>query len=103
MSAVLVEYELLYHRTWLRQVELILSGLHASLIVKHPETNDYMVNFDPEIMTLIRETECMKRLSLSIPSDAENLVIRQEIYKQNYDKVKVSLQNLLISIILLKR
>ena len=87
-SAVLVEYEVLFHRTWLRQIELIISGIHASLIVKQPETNEYYVNFDPEIMTLIRETECMKLLNLNIPQEAENLVIRQEVFKQHYDRLK---------------
>ena len=90
MSAVLIEYEVLFHRTWLRQVELVLSGVHASLIVKHPETNEYFVNFDPEIMTLIREAECMKRLNLPIPPEAENLVVRQEAFKDNHDKLKVN-------------
>lgn len=88
MSAVLIEYEVLYHRTWLRQVELVISGIHASLIIKNSETNEYFVNFDPEIMTLIRETECMKRLGLEILPEAENLVIRQEIFKKHYDQLK---------------
>ncbi len=89
LSAVLIEYEVLYHRTWIRQVEIVVSGIHASLIVKHPETNEYMVNFDPEIMTLIRETECMKRLGLDVPKEAENLVSRQEAFKLNCDRIKV--------------
>jgi dynein heavy chain len=90
LSAVLIEYEVLYHRTWLKQVELIMTGIHASLIVKNAETNEYLVNFDPEIMTLIRETECMKRLKLEIPAEAEDLVLRQEIFKQHYNRLKVS-------------
>jgi dynein heavy chain len=89
LSAVLIEYEVLYHRTWLRQVEIVLSGIHSSLIIKHPETNEYLVNFDPEIITLIRETECMKRLKLDVPKEAENLITRQEIFKHNYDRIKV--------------
>jgi dynein heavy chain len=89
VAAVLIEYELLYYRTWLRQVEIVMSGVHASLIVKNQETNEYLINFDPEIITLIRETECMNRLKLEIPQDAENLVMRQEIFKQHYDRLKV--------------
>jgi dynein heavy chain len=91
LSAVLIEYEVLYHRTWLRQVEIVLSGIHVSLIIKHPETNEYLVNFDPEIITLIRETECMKRLKLDVPQEAENLISRQEIFKHNYDRIKVKI------------
>ncbi len=88
ISSVLIEYELLYHRAWVRQVEIVLSGLHASLIIKDLETNEFLINFDPEIMVLIRETECMKRLKLDVPREAEELVIRQEIHKRNYQKIK---------------
>lgn len=88
LAAVLIEYEVLHHRTWLRQIEVVMTGVHASLVVKNPETNEYLVNFDPEIMTLIRETECMKRLKLEIPLEADELVARQEIFKQHFNKIK---------------
>ena len=90
MCAVLMEYEMIHHRAWLRQIELVLSGIHSSLLVKHPETLEYHVNFDPEIITLIRETECMKRLGLKIPTEADDLVIRQETLKLQYDRLRVS-------------
>lgn len=98
LSAVLIEYEVLHHRTWLRQVELVMSGVHASLIVKNSETNEFFVNFDPEIMTLIRETECMKRLKLDIPPEAAELVLRQELFKQHYNRLKVYFTLLIICI-----
>ena len=91
VAAVLIEYELLYYRTWLRQVEVVMTGVHASLIVKSGETGEYFVNFDSEILTLIRETECMKRLKLETPSDADDLVLRQELFKQHYDRLKVNI------------
>lgn len=88
VAAVLIEYELLYYRTWLRQVEIVMTGVHASLLIKTPETSEYAINFDPEIITLIRETECMKRLKLEIPNDAANLVLRQDLFKSHYDRLK---------------
>jgi len=39
-------------------------GLQASLLVRHPETNKLYVNFDPMVMTLIKETDCMVKLDL---------------------------------------
>lgn len=36
MSSVLIEYEVLYHRAWLRQVSLVITGIHASLLSKNP-------------------------------------------------------------------
>ncbi len=62
--------------------------MHASLIVKDLETNEFLINFDPEILVLIRETECMKRLKLDVPVEAEQLLIRQDFHKRNFQKIK---------------
>lgn len=51
-----------------------------------------MINFDPEIAILIRETECMKKIGLEISSEAEELVQRQDLYKQNYNRIKIMLE-----------
>jgi dynein heavy chain len=90
VAAVLIEYELLYYRTWVRQCEIVTTGVHASLIVKNAETGEYFINFDPEIITLIRETECMKRLKLNVPTEADDIVSRQDTFKHYYDRLKVS-------------
>jgi dynein heavy chain, axonemal len=89
MSAVLIEYELLYHRSWLKYGGLVVSGIKATLLVRHPETNEILINFDPEIAILIRETECMKRINLEISPEAEELVQRQDFYKNTYDRIRV--------------
>uniref|UniRef100_A0A4W3JT40 Dynein heavy chain 5, axonemal-like n=1 Tax=Callorhinchus milii TaxID=7868 RepID=A0A4W3JT40_CALMI len=45
MAAVLLEFEMLYHRGWARAVDLARCGLHASLLVRHPESkvNKYFI------------------------------------------------------------
>jgi dynein heavy chain len=91
LAKVLLEFEMLYHRGWLRQVEAAKSGMQASLLVRHPETKELYVNFDPQILTLIRETECMARLGLDIPPAAKNLRAKQVHFKENYN----ALNNLL--------
>ncbi len=96
LSTVLIEYEVLYHRYWLKQIEIVLSGLHASLIIKNTETNEYFINFDPEIMVLIREAECMKRLKLQVSPEAEDLLIKQEDLKKNFTKIKVIFVKIII-------
>ncbi len=73
----------------LKQVEAIKSGLHASLLVRHPETNELYVNFDPQILTLIRETECMSRLGLDIPIAARALRQKQGMFKEHFSKLQV--------------
>ena len=72
------------------QVEAAKSGLSASLLVKHPESGDLYVNFDPQILSLIRETECMARLGLEIPATAKMLRARQSQFKENYNALNVS-------------
>ncbi|XP_053402509.1 dynein axonemal heavy chain 5-like isoform X4 [Mercenaria mercenaria] len=92
LAKVLLEFEVLYYRGWLRQVEAAKSGLAASLLVKHPETNELYVNFDPQILTMIRETECMTRLGLEIPPVAKTMRTKQGEYKDNYNALLMMLQ-----------
>jgi hypothetical protein len=58
--------------------------------VRHPETKELYVNFDPQILTLIRETECMARLGLDIPAMARGLRAKQAHFKDNYNALNVS-------------
>ncbi len=75
------------------QVELASSGLQSSLLVRHPDTGELFVNFDPSIWTLIRETECMLRLGLDIPIVAQALRVKRDQLKSDYNKLDVSLRN----------
>ena len=92
LAKVLLEYEVLYHRGWLRQVEIAKSGLQAALLVRHPDSGELFVNFDPQILTLIRETECMVRLGLDIPAAANGLRARQDHFKENYNTLNMMLK-----------
>ncbi|XP_066028864.1 dynein axonemal heavy chain 5 isoform X2 [Pocillopora verrucosa] len=80
-AAVLVEFELLYHRGWFKAVEAAKSGLNASLLVRHPETKKLFVNFDPQILELIQEAKCMRRLNLEIPEAAQVMCMKEEQFK----------------------
>ena len=110
MSRVLVEYELLYHRTWLEQCSLIVSGLHVSLLLRRELDDDdepaaagggggggapstarrveYHVNLDMDVMALIREAECMQRLGLHVPEAVVTLAARKDALKHAYERVK---------------
>lgn len=87
----------------LTQVEVAKSGLQASLLVRHPETKELFVNFDPQIITLIRESECMVRLGLDIPFGAQTLMQKRETVKKNYNRLEVRLDQIDLSLYLASR
>ena len=107
LSKVLLSYEILYHRGWLRQVDVVSTGIHSSILIRvnrdehlsaasanvpssstimsTSQTNPgYFVNFDPNILELIRETQCLARLGLEIPKEAAILAQREDILKKHY-------------------
>lgn len=71
------------------QTEEIHFGLEASLLVKAPGTGELFVNFDPEILTLYRETECMLQMGLQVSPLAATLFQKRDIYKKNFSDMKV--------------
>ena len=66
------------------------SGLSAALLVQQAESKDLFVNLDPQILTLVRETECMARLGLEVPHGAKQLRAKQDDLKDTYNKLSVS-------------
>ncbi|XP_019501740.1 PREDICTED: dynein heavy chain 5, axonemal [Hipposideros armiger] len=91
LARVLLEFEVLYHRAWLQQNEDIHIGLEASLLVKAPGTGELFVNFDPQILTLFRETECMSQMGLEVSPFAAALFQKRDIYKKNFSNMKMML------------
>ncbi|CAL8275103.1 unnamed protein product [Lota lota] len=76
-AAVLVQYELLYHRAWVRQDFQLEHALHTTLLVRHPMTGKLLVNFDPKIVENIREAKCMLKMGLEVPKHASRLVMTE--------------------------
>ncbi|KAM8735049.1 dynein axonemal heavy chain 5 [Acanthopagrus schlegelii] len=91
VARVLLEFEMLYHHSWMEKMEEARVGLQASLLVRSPETGELFVNFDPEILTQIREANCMTKMKLEIPPFAALLQQRQDTLKKNYNKLQLML------------
>uniref|UniRef100_A0A4W6EPU5 Dynein axonemal heavy chain 5 n=1 Tax=Lates calcarifer TaxID=8187 RepID=A0A4W6EPU5_LATCA len=95
VARILLEFEMLYHHSWMKKVKGEIKhdharvGLQASLLVRSPETGELFVNFDPEILTQIREANCMRRMNLEIPPFAALLQQKQDSLKKNYNKLQV--------------
>uniref|UniRef100_A0A4W6ENQ8 Dynein axonemal heavy chain 5 n=1 Tax=Lates calcarifer TaxID=8187 RepID=A0A4W6ENQ8_LATCA len=91
VARILLEFEMLYHHSWMKKMEHARVGLQASLLVRSPETGELFVNFDPEILTQIREANCMRRMNLEIPPFAALLQQKQDSLKKNYNKLQLML------------
>lgn len=75
---------------------LCFLGLQASLLVRHPDTGELYVNCDPQLIQLIRETECMMKMKLPIPETARLLYLRRTTFKSVVDDLKVSVTRVLL-------
>ncbi|XP_046878072.1 dynein axonemal heavy chain 8-like [Hypomesus transpacificus] len=82
-AAVFVEFELLYYRAWIREVTQLQYALQATLLVRHPSTGKLLVNFDPNITEIIRETKCMLKMGLEVPDQALRMVKTERTIKSN--------------------
>ncbi|XP_064453637.1 dynein axonemal heavy chain 8 [Mirounga angustirostris] len=91
ISYVLVEFEVVYHTAWVREVSQLQYALQATLFVRHPETGKLLVNFDPKILEVVRETKCMIKMKLDVPEQAKKLLKLESKLKAD----KLHLQGLL--------
>jgi dynein heavy chain len=71
----LFSFEYLWRQKWANEVEKAKAGLQATLIIRHPENNKLYVNFDTEILTLIREAKCLTRIGIDIPESAKIVLL----------------------------
>ncbi|KAM6185105.1 dynein axonemal heavy chain 8 [Rhynchocyon petersi] len=91
ISYVLVEFEVVYHMAWVKEISQLQYALQATLFVRHPETGKLLVNFDPKILEVVRETKCMIKMKLEVPEQAKKLLKLESKLKAD----KLYLQGLL--------
>ncbi|EMP33916.1 Dynein heavy chain 8, axonemal [Chelonia mydas] len=86
MAAVLLEFELLYHRAWCRFAEQAKNGLRASLLVRHQETKELFVNLDPMVLEVLCETKYLKKMNFEVPDVALGMCAEEEQIKKQQMK-----------------
>ena len=88
MAQVLIEYELVHYHSWCKSIEIIITGLNSTVLVKDTDSDELYLNFDPQINELLKETNHMIKLGLDIPEEAKNLLLIQDKIEKNAEKVK---------------
>jgi len=92
VARALVEFETLWHSAWTKSIEAARSGLQATLIIRHPITENLFVNFDREILQLIREAKCLQRARVEVPESARLVLVHEDKYKSYYNQLAFALQ-----------
>uniref|UniRef100_A0A8C3JBK3 Dynein axonemal heavy chain 8 n=1 Tax=Calidris pygmaea TaxID=425635 RepID=A0A8C3JBK3_9CHAR len=91
IAYVLVEFEIVYHDAWVKEISQLQYPLQATIFVRHPKTGKFLVNFDPQIPEIVRETKCMIKLGLEVPEQAKKIVK----IENNLKSSKLRLEDLL--------
>lgn len=60
-----------------------IAALQVTLLVRHPETGKLLVNFDPRVLEIVRETKCMIKMGLDVPEQAKRIVKIENQVKTN--------------------
>merc|ERR1712100_300994 len=91
VARMLVAFEYLWFQAWVQSIEQAKSGLQATLIIRHPDDGKLYVNFDREIMQLIREAKCLERMGIEIPTDARIVLLQEGKFKSHFNELQFAL------------
>jgi dynein heavy chain len=92
IAFTLIAFETLWRTKWINEVEKAKVGLQATLIIRHPDNNKLYVNFDSEILTLIRETKCLSRIGIEIPEAAKIVLLQEDKFKSYNNELQFVLR-----------
>ncbi len=87
VAKTLVAFEFLWYKAWVQSIDQAKIGLQATLIIRHPDDNKLYVNFDHEILQLIREAKCLDRMGIDIPENAKIVLFQEDKFKKFYTEL----------------
>lgn len=92
VARTLVAFEYLWYQAWLQSIETAKAGLQATLIIRHPDDGKLYVNFDQEILQLIREAKCLDRMGIEIPESAKIVLLQEDKFKSYFNDLSFALK-----------
>jgi dynein heavy chain, axonemal len=92
VARTLVAFEYLWYQAWVESIESAKAGLQATLIIRHPDDGKLYVNFDAEILQLIREAKCLSRIGVDIPESARMVLLSEDKFKSYYNDLSFILK-----------
>ncbi|XP_011871302.1 PREDICTED: dynein heavy chain 8, axonemal [Vollenhovia emeryi] len=88
LVSVFIHYELIYYKAWYDSASIVRLALSSPMLVRHPKTNKFCINFDLYIYEVIRESEHMSKFGLEMPDFIQMLIFCKEKILLSYEKVK---------------
>ena len=85
IARALIEFETVWLNAWKQSISSMKSGLQATLLVR--SEGKLYVNFDIEILQLIRETRALMRMEVSIPAGAKMVLMQEGKFKKFYGQL----------------
>ncbi|KAF8281137.1 dynein, axonemal, heavy polypeptide 5 [Trypanosoma cruzi] len=86
VSIALIEFEAIWVDAWKRSIESSKAGLNATLLVRHE--GRLFVNFDVEIIQLIKETRAIMLLGdIEVPASAKMVLMQEQRLKTFYNEL----------------
>jgi len=79
-------HKLLIHEKWEKRVETSKAALQSTLLTGGGD-KAWQVNFETEIMTLIREAKCMSRMGMKLNENAKIILLQEEKFKTYYNEL----------------
>ena len=93
IAKTLVQYETMWVNAWFASIDSCKEGLHATLLVRHPEdVQSLCVNFDREIISLIREGKALQRLGVELPETAQSILAQEGKFKMYFERLSLFVQ-----------
>jgi dynein heavy chain len=87
VAKTLVAFEYLWYQAWVQSIDNAKAGLQATLIIRHPDDGKLYVNFDQEILSLIREAKCLDRMGIDVPDSARIVLFQEEKFKNYHNEL----------------
>lgn len=87
VAKTLIAFEMLWYQAWVKSCDQAKAGLQATLIIRHPDDKKLYVNFDQEILQLIREAKCLDRMGIEIPDSARIVLFQEEKFKNYHNEL----------------
>eukprot|EP00698_Gefionella_okellyi_P008565 TRINITY_DN2129_c0_g1_i1.p1 TRINITY_DN2129_c0_g1~~TRINITY_DN2129_c0_g1_i1.p1 ORF type:complete len:4495 (+),score=1467.97 TRINITY_DN2129_c0_g1_i1:46-13530(+) len=88
LAKAVIGFEILWHQGWCKAVQEAKAGLQATLLVKHPSSGRIYVNFDLDVVRLLREAKALQRMGLDVPAGAIAVLLQEGRLKVFADRLQ---------------